>query len=192
MFRWRVKDGWQLYCRSCSHVASLSYLTCVTVCKCIGSAHYCIWKIKVYCSTELWPGPWGVGRRPRKDKKLGSTNKCMTFRMKQRGSELRVQKLKSHPCAKDVDRRPRVSLPVCLCTDSLFQCILNGHPESSLLLYQICLRAVSGEIEAWHHGIVFFFLGCRNKRKRRISCVLSQAVRGSRHISIRGDSHQGS
>lgn len=34
----------------------------------IDLAHRCIWKIKLCCSKEQWPGPRDVGWWPRKDK----------------------------------------------------------------------------------------------------------------------------
>lgn len=49
-------------CRSC-----LAGPQCLSLWGLIGLAHHCIWKIKLCCSMEQWPGPRDVGRWPRKD-----------------------------------------------------------------------------------------------------------------------------
>lgn len=40
--------------------------------------------------------------------KMGSTNKEMTFRKDKEASELRIEKLNSHPSAQDFDKHPCV------------------------------------------------------------------------------------
>lgn len=45
------------------------------VCGLIGSIHCCIWKIKLWCSTEKWSEPRDVGWRPREDKHWVAQNK---------------------------------------------------------------------------------------------------------------------
>ena len=90
----------------------------------IGLAHHCIWKIKPCCSMEQAARTTGCGTAAQGGQKLGRRKQEVTFRVEQRGSRLRIEKLNSHPCERrDFDGHPT---SVCLCfwifAGSSFQC----------------------------------------------------------------------
>lgn len=92
-------------------------------------------------SHAMWDG--GPGRTKNEQRKQE-----MTFRTRQRGLELRIEKHNSHPCGQDFDRHPPVSVSLSLLffllfADSSFRC--NNRQWSWIIFHccQIHLRVVS-------------------------------------------------